>query len=137
MPVKTIAPKPTAHIKLVIGADEYQTQVTSCAVTPQTTTVAIRGGSPQAHYSSTVENGHQLAISVIQDWDTADSLCNYLLANVGEPATIVYKPVIDGDAEFTVTVPRLAAPAIGGPVNQYNESPITMECSAPVKTPVV
>jgi hypothetical protein len=137
MPVVTISPKPTTHIKVTIGTDEYQTQVTSFAVTPQPQQVSIRGGAPDAHYEASVPGGWQLAIGVIQDWETLTSLCNFLLENEGEEATIVYKPINAGDAEFTVVVPSLIAPAIGGPVNQYNESTVTMGCSKPVKTPVV
>lgn len=137
MSVNLITPKPNTHIKVTIGAAEYQTQVTALSITPQPQGVSIRGGAPDAHYEATVPGGWQIAIGVIQDWETLTSLCNFLLANEGQAATIVYKPVIAGNGEFTVQVPSLVAPAIGGPVNQYNESTVTMGCSKPVKTPVI
>lgn len=136
-PVNLITPKPTTHIKVTIGTAEYQTQVTSIAINPQPQSVSVRGGAPDAHYEATVPGGWQLALNVIQDWETGSSLCNFLLANEGQAATIVYKPINTGNGEFTVQVPSLVAPSIGGPVNQYNESTVTMGCTKPVKTPVI
>ena len=130
-------PKPTTHISLKIGTTEYNAQVTGVTITPQPQTVSKRGGAPDAHYEATVPGGWQISIPVIHDWEDTTALCNYLLENEGETATIVYKPLLAGDAEFTVVVPSLIAPAIGGPVNDYNESTVTMGCSKPVKTPVV
>lgn len=130
------APRAQRHLKLTIGADTYETHVSSIKWTPTAETLTWRGGTPDAVHTDRTNPTWATEWAVVQDWETPDSLCNFLLDNDGVQAEVEYKPQHDGDFGITATV-TLAAPEIGGPVNAFNESTVTMGSTKPERIPVV
>ena len=106
----------------------YEKHCSSVEISP-TGGASWRGGTPDAVRSD--PGSSQLAITAIQAWDDVNSLVRFFAANVGKDATLTYFPHDDASFSATVTfvIPR---PPMGGKVNQYNESTMTMPCSDPV-----
>lgn len=112
------------HLTLTIGTDSYSGHVSSAQLTPSSGTVEWRGGTPEAVLTDTTAATWTFVLAVLQDY-TAGSLFRYLLEHEGETATVTFKPNADDDFTeyFQATI---AAPAVGGAVNQYNESQVTL-----------
>ena len=129
--------KPTARIQkfitLTIGTNSYSGHVSACAFVPATAVVTWQGGSPDGLLSANASPTWTVTMAVIQDWENAGSLSNFLLANEGLVADITYKPHSDGVFTLTSEI-TLVAPTIGGPVNAFNESSMTFGSSTPIPT---
>lgn len=113
------------NISVKIGADEYNGEVSECRVEP--TEVSWKGGTDTARYSDFT---YKLTLKLAHDYQNAASLFNFLLEHAGEAAIFAYMPDLAGEFTATVTA-QVVPPTIGGPVDNYNESTITMSCSQP------
>lgn len=120
------APRATRNLSVAIGESEYNLHVSECTITP--TTIKWKGGTPTANYN---DSTWKLRLVLVNDYQTADSLYNFLLEHEGEAATFTYKPDVDGTFSRTVDA-TIVAPVIGGKVDVFNESTVEMDCSAPV-----
>lgn len=125
-------PRAVRHISLVIGELEYNLHVNSFAVTPTTPQVNWKGGTPEAAFSDSGTPTYVGAVAVVHDYQNPESLYNILLEHQGEKAEITYKPDISGWFAATTEV-TLVAPVIGGPVDQFNQSTVSMPASKPVR----
>lgn len=130
-----VAPRAQKNLKLTIGADTFEKHVSSVQWTPSSSTVEWRGGTPDAVFTDTTAETWTANVTLIQDFETEDSLANFLLENAGEKVTAKYKPQADGDFEITADI-TLSSPAIGGAVNAFNESTVAMGSTKPIRTPV-
>jgi len=128
---------PTARmqkfITVTIGTDSFSGHVSSCAYVPSSSVSTWVGGSLEASLSATSASTWTATMNVLQDWENAGSLSNFLLANEGLEATLTYKPHADGVFEVTSEI-TITAPTIGGPVNNFNESSMTFGSTKPVPT---
>jgi hypothetical protein len=128
---------PTARmqkfITVTIGADSFSGHVSACSYVPAATVSTWVGGSPDASLSSTSSSTWTVAMAVLQDWENAGSLSNFLLANEGLVATLTYKPHADGVFEVISEI-TIVAPTIGGAVNAFNESAMTFGSTKPIPT---
>ena len=115
---------------ITIDADDYRAHVSSAQFGGLDGMVQFTGLDGKTH-TDTIQTGSTLALSVVQDWVNPLSLCNYLFDNAGTEvsASIAYE---DGPT-FTSQV-TLLRPAIGGAVNEFNESTVSLPCTAPVKS---
>jgi hypothetical protein len=129
--------KPTARIQkfiiVTIGANSYSGHVSACAFVPTAAVVNWVGGSPDASLSATAASTWIVNMNVIQDWENAGSLSNFLLKNEGQVAVLTYQPHSDGVFKVVSNI-TLVAPTIGGPVNAFNESAMTFGATKPVPT---
>lgn len=129
------------HLTILLDApasaetDNFAGHVSNVLVAPTSSTVTWAGGTPESQLSDTILGGWTLALNVAQDWDNADALCHFLLAHAGEGATFEYGPDASSAFRSSVHVDTIVPPAIGGAVNQFNESTVTMGCSKPTITP--
>lgn len=110
---------------VTIGTDEYTAAIDSAVLnptTPQTVINDIGGGV-------TVATGvpvWALALSVVQDLVTANSLSQYLIANAGQVKPLTYKPQAGTDAKtFTVSVVIIPG-GIGGAGGSVAKSSVTL-----------
>ena len=126
-------PRMQKHIVVTIGENSYSGHVSACSLVPSNTIATWQGGTPDASFSETSPSTWTANLNVIQDWENPGSLCNFLLANEGEQARLTYKPHADG-VFSTVSTVTLVAPQIGGTVNAYNESAVTLGSTKPVAT---
>ncbi|MDY0827544.1 hypothetical protein SK224_00220 [Microbacterium sp. BG28] len=110
---------------ITIGTDGYKAAIESAVLTPTTATTVIRdvGGGITAVADDPVWG---LALGLVQDLKTTNSLSQYLIANAGTKKAIVYTPATGGKG-FTITALILAA-AIGGAGGQVAKSTITLPC---------
>ena len=122
------------NLRLAIGTDTYEKHVSNIAWTAASQTVNWAGGTPDAQLSDSTPAVWAAAWNVVQDWQNEDSLCNFLLAHQGEQVEVAYMPDAEGTFEIVATI-TLVAPNIGGAVNQFNESTVSMASSVPVVTP--
>lgn len=133
-----VAPFVLKDVDLVIDVDNYEAHVSQVLFQPASQTVTWKGLTPTAVFSDQTAASWTCQLSFAQDWATADSLSNYLLENAGEKVTAVFKPKKGtGLPAFTADV-ILAAPPIGGNVDQVATGTVTLGVDgAPTKsTPV-
>jgi hypothetical protein len=126
-------PRATKHISFQLGDDEYAEHVSSAQFTPSSSSIEWRGSTPAAVFTDTSSSTWVFAVNVVQDWETPGSLANFLLAHEGEKVDVVLKPEADGEFAVTAEV-TIVPPAIGGAVNAFNESTVTMGSTKPVPT---
>ncbi len=124
------APRLVKHVKLTCGTDSFSKHVNNVQFTPSSSLQTWQGGTPDAVFSDQTNPTYVLDLTLVQDWETANSLCNYLLEHEGETAEIEYMPHADGKVSFIADV-LLVAPTIGGPVGTYNESTVQMGSTKP------
>lgn len=93
-----------------------------------------QGGDPATSFTDVTPEGYDAALTFGQDWEDPDSLARILFAHSGEEAEIAYQPT-PGGVIISATV-TLAAPAtIGGELNTFQDSTVSMPSSKPVFTP--
>lgn len=125
-----MAPRMQKSIFFTIEETEYQALVSSSEINSPKP-VTWRGGDPAVVFSDVPDEGTQLVLTGVQDWEDAAGLCNYLRVNAGTQADIVFSPRSAGQAYFAVTA-ILQAPPIGGKMNVFNEWSLTMDCVSAV-----
>ena len=133
MPENVPTPRMQKHIVVTIGTKSFSGHVSAFSLVPASTTATWQGGTPDASFSDTSPSTWTVNMNVIQDWENPGSLCNFLLANEGQKADLIYKPHHDG-VFSTLSKVTLVAPQIGGAVNAYNESAVTLGSTKPVAT---
>lgn len=130
-----VAPRVQKNLSLTIGTDTYEKHVSSVQWAPSSSSVEWRGGTPDAVFTDSTPATWTANVTLVQDWETPDSLCNFLLDHAGEQVVAKYKPEATGDFEITATI-TIVPPAIGGAVGAFNESTVAMGSTKPVVTVV-
>jgi hypothetical protein len=103
---------------------------------PSRSIVTWQGGTSDASFSEATNATWTCVLNYAQDWETPDSLAEYLLDNDGQQKVVVFKPKGDGTGLpiFTATL-ILVAGDIGGDVNTVQTASVTCGVvGAPVKT---
>ena len=122
---------------LKIGADNYEAHVSGVVFTPSSGTVTWQGLTPAAAFSDATTATWVCTLNYAQDWETPNSLAQYLLANAGTAKVVVFKPskaAGAGHPIFTATLNIVAGP-IGGDVNTVQVASVTCGVvGVPVKT---
>lgn len=122
-----VAPFVMRDCILTIGTDSYEKHISSVTFTPQP--VSWRGLSPAAVFTDT--SIWQAKIEYAQDWETTNSLSQYLLAEAGESKAAVFTPKAAGAETFSTNL-AIAPGPIGGTQGQVATATVTLECSQPV-----
>lgn len=112
-------------VTLLIGADNFEKQVSTVTLTPTAATQTWQGLSPAATFSDTPAATWACELGYAQDWETAGSLSRYLFNNEGVQVTAVFKPRVAGGSSFQVQL-VLTPGAIGGAVNAWAEASVTL-----------
>lgn len=120
-------------VDLVFGTDNYEAHVSQCEyvpTTPQLTWTGLANNTVGASGAST----WVLTLSGAQDWETANSLSQYLHDHEGESIEVTLTPK-SGAGTFTSTV--VVAPAnIGGTAGAFSVFTVSMGSTKPDFTPV-
>lgn len=131
-----VAPFVLKDVILQIGTDTYEMHCSSAQFVPSTSVVTWQGLTPAAAFSDTTTPSWTCVLNYAQDWETTNSLAQYLLANQNTEKVAVFKPrgATTGKPVFTATL--LIAPGpIGGDVNTVQTGTVTLGVKgAPVKT---
>lgn len=127
-------PTPLRNYVFTVDVDDFQAATEQVQFQPSFQTQTWTGGDGETHSSASpatwvVNIGH------VQDWDTAGSLGEFLLAHEGETMTVVFQPDASagtGATTFTSEV-TIAPSAIGGSNGQYPTSTVALPCTKPVQ----
>lgn len=131
-----VAPVVLKDVIFQVGTDSYEAHVSSVKFDPQTSPVTWKGLTPTAVFSDAGSAVWTCTIAFAQDWLTANSLSQYLLANAGTQKTVIFKPqgTTTGKPIFTATLVIVPGP-IGGDVDAVMTGSVTMGVvGAPVRT---
>lgn len=133
MPVIAVKPLVLKDVLLKIGTtDSYEKHVSAVKFTPASSTIHWQGLTPDAQAVDASPATWQVTLDYVQDWETANSLSQYLLEHAGESVSMEFTPVKGtGKKKFTSTV-TIAAGDIGGSVNAFATTSVTMGCTKPV-----
>lgn len=136
MPQIPIAFKAQKNLQFTLGTDTYEMHVSSIDWTPASSAVQWQGGTPDASFTDSSAPTWTANVTGAQDWETPDSLANFLLEHAGEQIPAKYKPDAAGDFEISATI-TIVPPKIGGAVGAFPEFTVAMGSTKPVVTPLI
>ncbi len=125
MAIVAIQPLVLKDFVLSIGTDQFEKNVSNVTFTPSATVVTWQGGTPDASFTDTGRASWQAAITYAQDWDTVNSLSQYLYANEGATVPASFRPRNGVGPSFTANL-VITPGAIGGAVNVVSEASVTL-----------
>jgi hypothetical protein len=125
MSIVNISPLVLKDFVLTIGADQFEKNVSSVIFTPSSSVVTWQGGTPEASFTDTGRATWTAAINYAQDWDTANSLSQYLYANEGATVPASFRPRNGVGPSFSASL-VVTPGAIGGAVNAVSEASVTL-----------
>lgn len=131
MPQLTKAGRPQKNIKITVGPDDIEKQVTDVNFAP--TSITWQGGTPDAVLEDAT---YVLNITAIQALDDEDSFLVWAFAHRGETFPIEWTPHADApdfQLEAEVTIPHFQ---LGGPVGAYNNSTLACRSTEPTRVAV-
>ena len=115
-----------------IGADGYQKHLSGVAFTPSSSQISWQGLTPDAAFTDQTIATWGVTLDYVQDWETEDSLSQFLFEHEGETVEMVFTPV-KGTGKKTFTSQVTITPgAIGGQVNQFATTSVTLGSTKPV-----
>lgn len=128
-----VAPLVMKDVTLTIGTDDYKKHVDQVVFTPSAQTQTWTGLDGSS-YSDVGTATWVCTLNYVQDWETADSLSQYLLENEGESVSVTFKPKSGSGPSFTATV-TITPGAIGGSVNAYATTSVSLGSTKPTLVP--
>lgn len=120
----TVAPIIINNCLLKLGTNNYEAHVAKATLTPNHTIVRRKGLTPTARFAVAADPEWTLELDTTQDYETVNSLSNYLLANQGTVVTGQLSPVAGGTA-WDISVMALAS-AIGGDGDSVAASDVSL-----------
>jgi hypothetical protein len=133
MAVVPVKPFVLRDVDFVIGTDNYEAHASQCEyvpTTPQLSWTGLANNTVGASGAST----WVLTISGAQDWETVNSLSQYLHEHEGEEVPVTLTPA-DGSGTFTSTI-TLAPANIGGSAGAFSVFTVSMGSTKPAFAPV-
>lgn len=124
MTTKEIQPLVLKDVIAIIGTDDYRKHVNQVTFTPSASSVTWTGLGSNTH-TDVATATWTCALAYAQDWETADSLSQYLHAHEGETVAMTFAPRSGSGPTFTADV-IITPGAIGGPVNAYATATVTL-----------
>lgn len=124
MTIVPIKPLFLSESKLTVGLDDYAAHISGAKLVPSSSTVTWKGLKPGSAFSQQTIATWVLTINYAQDWESASSLSQYLLAHEGETVEMTLEPT-DGGQAFTVQV-TITPGAIGGDVDTFAAESVTL-----------
>ncbi|WP_157001433.1 hypothetical protein [Agromyces laixinhei] len=121
-------------VVLSFGADSYEKHVSGVTFTPSSSTITWQGLTPDAKFTDVTAADWACQLDYVQDWDTADSLSQYLYENEGTEVAATFKPRSGSGPSFTAEL-VITPGAIGGVVNSYATTSVTLGSTKPVLVP--
>lgn len=130
-----VAPLVLKDVVLTLGTDSYEKHVSEVRFTPSASTISWTGlgGNTVTDVATAT---WAAALGYVQDWETVDSLSQYLLANEGLSVEATFKPKSGSGPSFTATL-TITPGAIGGAVNAYATTQVTLGSTKPVLVPAL
>lgn len=108
------------------SGNNYEGAVSSVEFQPSAGSVNFKGLAPTAVFTYATSPTWALALTFAQDWDTTNSLSNYLFDNQGKTVQVDVYPVAGtGKKGFTAQV-IIQPGSIGGAVDSVAVSTVTL-----------
>lgn len=128
MAVIEVQPLVLKDVELLFAAagDDYRKHVSNVTFTPTAAAVTWTGLGLNTHTDQSTATW-AVALTYVQDWDSATSLSRYLFDNEGETVTMTFRPRSGAGPSFTAQV-IITPGAIGGAVNAFAETTATLGC---------
>lgn len=124
-------------VTLTIGTDGYEKHVSAVTLTPSVSTATFKGLDTEAVFTQASTASWTCELSYVQDWNTADSLSEYLFNNAGSEVTMTFAPESAGGGSFSADV-IIVPGAVGGTVDAYATSTVSLPVQGqPTYTPAV
>ena len=110
-----ISPQPFVlkDVLLVIGADNYEKQVSTVEFAPTASIVSWKGLNPTAVYTDVSNATWVCNLTYAQDWETPNSLSGVLFDSEGTTKVVTFKPKSGSGPSFTATL-TITPGTIGG-----------------------
>jgi hypothetical protein len=124
MPVIAIDPIILTDVKLTLGTNDYEAHVSKVEFAPTASVVVWKGLTPTSTHSFPTRATWVCNLDFAQDWETVNSLSQYLFENEGDQVVATFEPV-DGGAGFTANL-LLTPGSIGGTVDQVPTSTVSL-----------
>jgi len=119
---------------LTIGADNYEKHVSRVQFDPSAATVNWKGLHPDAVFSKVARATWTCTLEYAQDWETPNSLSQYLHDNEGTEVAATFSPE-SGGASWAATI-LITPGAIGGTVDTVPTATVTLGVKGkPARTP--
>lgn len=112
-------------LKFGTAGDNYEKHVSNVTLTPSSSVVTWKGAAAGAVYTDVTEATWTLTLEYAQDWETTNSLSQYLLANEGSVITGLQFSPLGSGAKFTVDV-VVTPGAIGGAIDAVGTAQVTL-----------
>ena len=124
------------EVELTIGdgtPDDFRKHVSGVTFTPSSSQQSWTGLGQNTVTEST-EPTWTCQLDYAQDWESTNSLSRYLFENSGETVPMSFRPKSGVGPSFTANV-SIVPGAIGGQVNAYAGTSVTLGCDKPVLVP--
>lgn len=135
MPNILVQPFVLRDVLLQIGANNYETAVSAAVFTPNAAQQTWQGLTPASSFTDVATATWVAALTFAQDWDTPQSLSEYLFDNEGATVPASFRPKNGRGSSFSTSL-VITPGAIGGPVNTFQEATVNLGCTGkPTRIP--
>lgn len=128
-----VVPLVLKDVTINLGTNGYEKHVSSVTFVPKASTISWQGLTPTAKYTDVTAAEWTCVLEYVQDWATTNSLSKYLFANEGTTVAATFKPKSADSPSFAANV-TITPGAIGGKVNAYATTSVTLGSDKPVLT---
>lgn len=98
---------------------DFEMHVSKVEITPNVAVQSWKGLSPAAVFQDVAQPEWTANVDYAQDWETANSLSQYALANVGKKVTAKFTPKKGTGAKAITVVVTMLPGGIGGTVGAF------------------
>lgn len=136
MAVIEVAPLVMKDVTAIIGGtNDFKKHLSSVVFTPTASQITWTGLGLNTLTDTSIATW-VVALTFAQDWETVDSLSQYLYENEGSTVAMEFHPKSGSGPSFTANV-AITPGAIGGAVNAVAEATVTLGSDKPVLVPSV
>lgn len=132
MAILEVKPLVLKDVTATIGTDDFKKHLDQVTLTPSSSTQSWTGLGSNTH-TDVATATWTLNLNYVQDWESAASLSRYLHEHEGETVAFAFSPKAGGPSFTTDVV--ITPGAIGGTVNAFATTSVTLGCSKPVIVP--
>lgn len=136
-PVLDVQPLILKDVELIIEAagDDYRKHVSGVTFTASSSQTTWTGLGLNTHTDASAPTW-TCQLDYVQDWTSADSLSQYLMAHEGETVPVTFRPQAGIGPSFSANL-TIVPGNIGGQVNAYATTSVTLGSDKPVLIPAV
>lgn len=124
MPAIAVQPIILNDVTLTVGTDSYEAHVSQVQMDPTSQTVRWRGMTPTSVHSFGTTAEWAATLTYAQDWETTNSLSNYLYDHEGETIPVTFAPKAGGTAWDASLI--IAPGSIGGTGDTVATATVTL-----------